>query len=788
MFRRLFCLVIFLTSFSAFSQDLNSILEKLTERQSQHPTFKVYMSHDKPAYVAGETLWFTAFVVDGSFHKLNALTQTIYAELLDANGSIIEKLMLNAPLGVASGSLIIPDSIPEGNYVLRAYTNYMRNQPEEYFFHTSIPVLNPDNTSNISKSSNEIDLQFFPEGGTFLIGVNNKIAFKAVGGNGKSMDVNGDIIDETGAVITSFSSVHNGMGFVVLNPSPGKSYKARLSNPDAGEFNLPPVEFSGYSLQVTDEEDHFSALIYRNTTSEPGKINIVAQSRGVVCYAAQGAITNSSRVRIPKQNLPTGITQITVFDENGIPKCERLVFVNHGNALNVGVKTDRETYGQREKVTLNMKVSDPLADSVDVVFSVAVYDKLKVPKNGDHPISILNYLMLTSDLKGTIEDPGYYFSPVDSAVRPNTDLLMLTQGWRRFTWKQILSGEGTADSFTHERGIPIRGTVTRALSKKGVEGSQIKILNVNTGGLALTEADESGSFFNDDLIYYDSAELVIQTESRKGNQSEYKLEIAPIFPSISTDFIPGPFNYSSEDLEAQALNRLKMERGYTTGEDVILLDEVSVKATKIKNEITRIYGTADRTITTENFPESAVNILDVMRGRFAGVQISGNPFDPTISIRGGGEPLFILDGIQVPKTTILNLPPSQIASIDLIKGNEAAIYGSNGANGVLAFYTKLGYQGNDGPSLGMNTKWYQGYHLAREFYSPRYDVKDDRHNLPDERTTLYWNPIVRPDSYGNLQLDFFTADESSSYEVVVEGISLEGNPGTGSTSFVVSGQ
>ncbi|MCA6073476.1 MG2 domain-containing protein [Fulvivirga sedimenti] len=785
MLKRLFCLLPLLMWMSASSQDLNTILDAFNKKQLEHPYFKIYVSHDKPAYVAGETIWFTAILVDGSFHKLNALTQTIYAELLNADGNPVEQLMLNAPLGAASGSLQIPDSVPEGNYTLRAYTNYMRNGAEEFFFHKSIPVLNPDIPASPLSTLQEIDLQFFPEGGTFLIGVNNKVAFKAIGGNGKSIEVSGEIIDEKGTVVTPFKSEYLGMGLIELIPAPGKSYKAIIQTPQQMEVDLPSVEFSGYSLQVTDETDHFSALIYRNTTSEAGKINIVAQSRGVICYAAQGSITNSSRVRIPKQNLPNGITQITVFDENGIPKCERLIFVNHGNSMSINITTDQSSYGERQKVSMEIKATDPLADSVDAIFSVSVYDKLKVPNTSEYPVSIVNYLLLNSDLHGHIENPGYYFSSTEETVSAHADLLMRTQGWRRFTWKEMLEGE-PSDQFSHERGIPIRGTVTRALSKKGVEDSQIKILNVNTGGLALTEAGENGRFFNDDLIFYDSAELVIQTESKKGNRSEYDLTVDPIFPNIATSFDPGSFSYSSDNLIIQALNRLKMESGYTTAEDVILLDEVSVKATKIRNEISRIYGTPDRTITTENFPKSAVNILDLIRGRFAGVLISGSPLDPTISIRGGGEPLFILDGIQVPKSALLLLPPDQVASIDLIKGNEAAIYGSNGANGVLAFYTKLGYQGANTQTLGMNTKWYQGYHLAREFYSPQYDVQDDRHNLPDERTTLYWNPIVRPDSNGNLNLEFFTADESSTYEIIVEGITLEGNPGTGSTSFNVS--
>ena len=772
-------LLLMLAAFkSPAQQELTQLIDQLNVRQNTQPEFKVYVSHDKPAYVAGETIWLTAFLVDGTFHRLNALTQTIYAELLDAEGNMIIQQILNAPLGVAPSDMQLPDSLPAGNYVLRAYTNYMRNQSPDFFFHKTIPILTAEYPSTGAQSDLEgrTDLQFFPEGGTFLIGVENRVAFKAIGSDGLPIDVTGKIIDETGTAVTAFNSIHDGMGEIRLTPSPGKSYTAILENPDGGSYTLPAVEFSGYSLAITENSDHFEARIYRNTTTQAGRINIIAQSRGVVVFAAQGEITNSSIVRIPKSNLPTGITQVTVFDEEGKPRCERLIFINQEDMMKISLSTDRSVYAEREKVSLQVHGLDPGSDSLDAVMSVTVYDLNKVPATEESPLDIVSYLYLCSDLKGHVNNPGYYFSETSSEVKANADLLMLTQGWRRFAWDE-LSSAADPSVYRHERGIPIRGSIKRAMSKKGVESGQIKILDVNSGRLALTEADEEGNFFNDDLVFYDSAELVIQTESRKGNRSEYDLTTRLPFPDVPLSYSSPSYYYSNPALLDQARNRLRIEEGYTTDEDVIMLEEVSVTATRAKQKVERLFGTPDRTITTESFPKSAVNILDLLRGRFAGVQISGNPLDPTVSIRGGGEPLFILDGIQVPKSAILILPPDVVGQIDLIKGNEAAIYGSNGSNGVLAFYTKVGYQGGGYPNLGMNTQWYPGYHTPREFYSPRYDVPADRHNLPDERTTLYWNPVVRLSGDGKADLDFFTADESSSYLIKVEGITLGGNPG-----------
>jgi len=231
-------------------------LDSFNTYQNANPTFKIYVSHDKPAYVAGERIWLSTFLVDGTLHKLNVLSQTVYAELLDSHGEVIDRIMLNAPWGVGSGSIQLPDSLSAGNYVLRAYINFMRNQDPDYFFHKTIPVITPGLPSTGEKIGRRPDLQFFPEGGNFLIGVDNQLAFKAVGADGLPISVSGIILDEKKEVVTRFASSHNGMGLITLTPSPGKSYTAIIDNHPDTTYTLPSLQFSGYSLLMT----HFVEL------------------------------------------------------------------------------------------------------------------------------------------------------------------------------------------------------------------------------------------------------------------------------------------------------------------------------------------------------------------------------------------------------------------------------------------------------------------------------------------------------------------------------------------------
>lgn len=775
-------------SLPLMSQDFVSArLDSLRQRQSVVPAQKLFVRHDKPSYVAGETIWLSTFLVDGTYHQLNTLSNTIYIDLVNAQDETVIRRMLHSPLGISWGQMQLPDSLPAGNYHLVGYTHYMKNAGPEFFFKKSVPVYNASILPPPPDGQRSIDLQFFAESGQFLIGIENRLAFRAIGPDGLPVAVSGIIMDEKGGEVVPFTSVHDGMGEIKLTPVPGKSYTARFSGPDSVISNvaLPPVEFSGYVLHVSREGDHYRCFIYRNTSDGGNEIGLVAQSRGVERFAAKTAIGNSAEIRIPVADLPTGITQITIFDGNGIPRGERLVFVNHNKALDIDISTNQETYGSRERVEVNASVTDPSVekDTMEVFFSVSVFDRQAYPERHAPAADIVSYLYLSSDLSGYIHEPGYYFRDTTSRTLFHADLLMQTQGWRRFLWEDPAV---PSEKFRHEKGVPVRGRITRAMSKKPYARGNISILNAN-GGIATTISEENGEFYNDELVFYDTTQLVIETESKKGNQSEFNLDIYPpaASPAFSLASLPDLYG-SADDYIQRAGRQVDIDEGYIATRDAIMLDEVRIEETRIKEEVIKYYGMPDRSITTENLPKSSPNIIESIRGRFAGVLISGSPLQPTISIRGGGTPLFLLDGIVVNQYTILNIPPDQIESVDLIKGNNAAIFGAQGANGVLAFYTKRGYQDYGIASLGMNTVRYDGFSPVREFYNPRYDVQNDRNDLPDMRTTLFWSPLLKTAPDGSLTFDFFTADPSGEYDIVLQALSLEGNPGSAVRSFRVT--
>ncbi|MBT1701595.1 TonB-dependent receptor plug domain-containing protein, partial [Fulvivirgaceae bacterium PWU4] len=554
-----------------------------------------------------------------------------------------------------------------------------------------------------------------------------------------------------------------------------------------GFFPLPALAPRGYILRVTEEGDNLRIIAYtnvKNFSPDPCFIYLVAQSRGVVTFAARGEITGTTLTKIlPKRQFPTGITQITLFDAAQEPQCERLIFVNHQDALKLSVKADKPSYTKRSKAALDITVTDKDGAPVAGNFSLSIYDDTKVRTQDEYPMSITNYLLLTSDLAGTVTSPGYYLKDELSETRRHRDLLMMTHGWRRFTWQTVLKDSVWASHFYTEHGLVVSGKVLRSLGKKPAIGSKIKVLTT-LGDIIIITADSLGRFYSDRLQYYDSVGMVIQTDNAKGKQTELQLFLDPFNASPSLKHNTSPFHtFEANEFLAQA-GRYNRIADALDGK-ATMLKEVEITSTKIEEQRHTLYGTPDVTLKVDDSMLSYTNIFEAIQGRVAGVNIIGVPPNMTISIRGGGTPLLLVDGVPMDLDMVFSLSPNDVESVDVIKGAGAAIFGARGGNGVIAIYTKNGL--SQSPRIvGIHHLRYPGFYKAREFYTPKYDVPSDNHNLPDLRSTLYWKPAIKTDSTGRAHVSFFTSDVLSSYRIVVEGISHEGVPGHGEGKMKVN--
>ena len=226
------------------------IIDQLSRFETNNPIEKAYLQFDKPYYAAGDTIYFKAYVTAGERHKLSGISCVLHVDLINTQNKIDQSIKLQSDSGLAWGDFALPDSLPAGNYRVRAYTQWMRNFNETGFFEKTIaigsstPQKIPESGSKQATVKDKPDVQFFPEGGSLVTGIVSKVAFKAVGPNGIGAEVSGVIIDNDGHEITKLQSTHLGMGCFYITPVSGESYKAKLNYADGKQdmIDLPKSE------------------------------------------------------------------------------------------------------------------------------------------------------------------------------------------------------------------------------------------------------------------------------------------------------------------------------------------------------------------------------------------------------------------------------------------------------------------------------------------------------------------------------------------------------------------
>ncbi len=777
-------LILVLLSF-ADTGVLENLLGRLKEHYTERPQQKLYLHLDKPFYAAGDNIWYKSYLMEGSLHGLDSQSRVVYVELLDARHRILNQQMLYSFGGISYGDFKLPDTLPEGQYALRAYTNYMRNFGEEFFFFKEISVFSPhQDPMNELQPFGMPDLQFFAEGGNFVAGGLNRLAFKALSPDGKGMHVGGEIVDEAGRVVGKFSSEHKGMGMIELIPEPGKRYHARITEPHTIDWSypLPEVEISGYHLYADAVSDPKDILLTVQTTATTEEyIHIIVQSRGQAYYASMGKLRNGTfSTRILRERLPDGISQLTVFDAAGKPVAERLIYQqNCEEKLELTISPDAAGYGKRNKVELQLEALYRNGNPALGHFSVSVYNEGLIDNKEQYPMTIVNYLSLTSDLKGHIEEPGYYFKDTLETTRRHLDLLMQVHGWRRFTWKDVLSDTRTSLEYNHEQGIPISGRVLNERSdKRSPESSILKILTLD-GDIMVLSPGNDGLFYTDELLHYDPVSLVFQTENRRGRKQPYKVNLdewrSPMVSSHRlTSFVP---------YDASAIIRQSEEYRllyHNDDPDGTLLEEVVIKTPRQSDpRLMNLLNPGGYVIDIDkdlNGGSGYTRITDMLMGRIPGLYFSGQ--DQSWMQRGS-RVSFLIDGFTLIDPDVLNtMSPLDVEFIELVPAYKT----SYGVNAINVTFRK-------GPRtatpIGIDKAQIRGFYEAREFYSPNYVIKEENHVLPDKRTTLYWEPMVITDDQGRASVAFFTGDVPGRYRVVAEGITATGYPGTASVIFEV---
>ncbi len=638
----------------------------------------------------------------------------------------------------------------------------------------------------LTTTSTSVDVQFFAEGGSLVQNLPARIAFKAVNAAGKGEEVKGVIIDSDGTEISNFETTHLGMGSFFINPLANKTYQAKIKFNNGVEklFNLPKAQPSGYALTVNNADN--SKVTVKVLLSDDligkGDLKLLAQQNGAVYFSVKIPTgKNVAVASLPKAELASGITTITLFDTQDIPVAERLVFVdNKLDKINLEIENLKESYQKRGQVNLDFTSANngkPIVGS----FSVAVTNASVVTPDPLNETNILTSLLLTSDLKGYIEKPNYYFQADDPATRQALDHLMLTQGWRKIDWKAI-SNVQAPSTFLPETELQISGTVTTN-SGKPVPNGKVSLFSSTNGIFAIdTLTDAKGRFSFNGLEFPDSTKFVIQARNEKGKRDV----------QIKLDIVPGQLvtaNTNTGDIEVNINEQLK---NYLQGSEEyfaeqtrrgILSKTIQLKKVEIVGQKNKVEhsanlngaGRADAVITAKDL-ETSFSLSNYLTGRVAGVTVINGK---AILRRAGTESqmAIVLDGMRMDRDMSLDeINVFDIETVEVLKSiGNIAIYGMNGGSGVLVITTKRGGSSSFTPyAPGIITYSPKGYAIARQFYSPKYTAANTDPK-PDLRTTVYWNPSLVSDEKGKFKLEYFNTDEPGLYRIVIEGIDLMGN-------------
>lgn len=860
---------------------IDTLAARLDMQRYLYPQEKIHVTTDKEQYMAGDTIWLRAFVVDASSHQPVDVSRYVYVELHNPFGDVEQRVKIISRRGGYSGYVPLEANMAEGQYMLAAYTMFMENAGQDYFFKKQVSVVSPFSAkrrivSDLSRDENgkrnlsvrcyeqgetapykyrlltvtlsggkshyylngdkaltvaltdddryalvsvddeykkyvdvrgseqDFDVVFLPEGGYIIAGTENKVAFKAIGSNGLGQDVECVVLDGGGNEITKCRSLHRGIGTFTFVPQKGVDYRAIVRNACGAEkmIELPKASEAASVLRVKSNGGIYEIEVAGGQIGV--QYGVLLQERGRLLNAF--TIRNGEKVTLNSGEMPAGILQVLLLDSDGNKLSERLVFNRGDGAADAKITADKDLYGNREPVAMNIDLSE--FDGKDGSMAVSVTDNSVVTRK--HSPMLQAQMLLQGDLKGYVEDANYYFSTdgdtkiVDEAL----DALMLTQGWCRYDIPKVAKAEYAEPQYPVERGQEISGTIKSYWRNKPLQNASANIIVPSMLYVNAVKSDKQGRFCLNGFDFPDGTKYVLQALNQKGN-NEMNFEVdKQSYPHISN--VPMSADggvYGTGLFVNNEYARLNM-----TGKLSVLLNEIEVKAYKqIQYEnyyydsmLDRWYqGRVIKTFTAKDIENQGLSSFQDVIEKLPGVAFNNDGYLIAVSQSVSNRMntvLFNRDGSIVTKNIGVNGKSENIIPI-IVNGKGFPERAQGGGplgtvrlkemedeipfdivdkivfNGNLVITTKEGTERFIGKKQAPQLKTIVplGYQRPAEFYSPKYEVAEGEAAVADLRSTVYWNPNVKTGADGKTQFTFYTNDmPSTSYTVTVEGVTGRG--------------
>jgi len=716
-----------------------------------------------------------------------------------------EVLQTGQGMIVNNGKALIQFDIPEKN-VGQELSLQVQASLGETYYHTA---------AFVPFGKELVDFQLFPEGGNAIVNLENKIAFKAVNQYGNPVNVEGWLQDDSGKNLKKIRSFYEGMGFFTHYLKKGKDYQVLLEKPYKMKIDFPEIIDNGILMNVIqNNEDHVQIFLSTNYKHSE-KVSVIMTLNGQLIHSISGYLNGKASVEVSTKNLGRGIATITLFNREGVPVAERLLFVNKNKTVQVAIKTDKYIYQPREKVNLEVKVTDHKDKPVKGNFSLAVVDsELDINSNDNLP-GIESYLLLTSELKGKIPNPGFYFEADDNLRRQALDMLMLTHGWRKFTPSEILNKDWQQIKTPGHQEY-ISGVVERK-NDKSVEDAQINYLAIEGGMYLQSEVNNNGEF----TIHYpyleeEGKKYVIHAQTEKNKKIKLKLNIGQNDPYVQS--IEKLLNEYERHLN-ENLREL-----YGAMADVVaikdledlgkyqLLQEVTIESEKyekpVKDEYARMYTSADTRTKkgSELLPANdffgllrqttPVQWADINSGRvvFGGRNFWNRrpsnitPFSDPFDSFGGRFVLFIVDGMpygyNIRQLDFIRKENIDVLTVVRYPFNN--FYGGFRSNEGIVFVKTKNIPPDERTQPDRDFMIIEGYQVTKQFYAPKYDTPETQQLIePDLRSTIFWTPNLETNNEGVGTISFYNHDRITTAKITAEGITEKNEPVSGKFEYLI---
>lgn len=570
-----------------------------------YPREKVSLHLDNASYYLGDTIWFKAYVVTAEQNLPTTISKPLYVELLDQLGNVVERQIIQLTDGEGTGQIILNNTFFTGYYEMRAYTKWMLAFDNPSCFSRVLPVYRKrlsDEETPRSIATYRMDasmkqrpkdkekkftVRFFPEGGQLVKGISSIVAFEATSRDKGAADVEGTVVLPSGEELAHIRSLHDGMGYFEYKPEE-KAGVAKIDYEGSTyQFDLPEALPQGYVLRIDNRREMLDITVARSSQAMKDTLAVFVSSQGrpYKCMTLDFEDELNCQFRISTKELPPGVQQISLVNLKGETLCERFCYVMPRSSMLLACKTDHALYRPFEPVTCRIKVRDHLNRPVQANLSVSIRNGVESDfREYDH--SIYTDLLLVSDLKGYIHQPGFYFENQSAERFKMLDVLLLVRGWRKYDLSRLIGKRPFLPRYLPETSLTLYGQVESYFGK-ALRNVGVSILarrdSVSIAGM--TKTDSLGYFSAPVDGFSGSMDALIQTrnEGKKWNKQAVVKLFRNFEPSLrKLDYYElNPEWKETGDLK-QLLDTLDIPyKDSVFGPDYHLLDEVVVNAKRL---------------------------------------------------------------------------------------------------------------------------------------------------------------------------------------------------------------